>query len=582
MSRPRTRPRNRKAFALTGAISVLMLTLVIPAASAASQSRTSSGPCGGPVAEITGAGSTWAQNAVDEWIANEHQNGLEVVFNGDGSAAGRTNFALNTVDFAVSDIGYQGYDPVTNTDDVSHRPYAYLPVTAGGTSFPYNIVVDGQRITNLRLSGKTLAEIFTNHITNWDDPAITADNNGRKLPNLPIITVVPSEGSGTSAQFTDYLNTLFPQYWVPFNGGHSGMTEYWPQQGSNQVAQTGSAQVMNYITSAAANGSIGFDEYSYALQAGYPVVALENAAHYFVLPSEYNDAVALTKAQINYDTSSPDYLLETLTKVYTNPDPRTYPLSSYSYTIMPTSKTDELMAKSGSPGFPAKAQALACFLDYSICKGQENIGPIGYSALPVNLVEAGFKQIDKIKAAAPQVNVSALNIKNCDNPTFTPGQPNENHLAKIAPYPPSCAKAGNGPCTGILDANSNGGKGSGSKEGSGNGSGKGNSGSGNSGSGNSGNGGSSSGGKSGNGSSGSGSSNTGSGSSTNSGGTAATSAGSTGTTGNVTNEASILPPGQANGLNDVALAVLAVLLLLAILIVPPIVYRRLSARGRRY
>jgi phosphate transport system substrate-binding protein len=571
MFRPRRRPRRSKAFALTGAISVLALMAVMPAAVAAPKSATSGNdsPCGGPVAEILGAGSTWAQNAVDEWTANEKQNGIQVVFNGDGSAAGRTNFALKTVDFAVSDIGYQGYDPVTNTDDVSSRPYAYLPVTAGGTSFPYNIVVDGKRITNLRLSGKTLAEIFTNHITNWDDPAITADNNGHKLPNLPIITVVPSEGSGTSAQFTDYLNTLYSQYWVPFNGGHSGMTEYWPQQGSNQIAQTGSAQVMNYITSAAANGSIGFDEYSYALQAGYPVVALENAAHYFVLPSEYNDAVALTKAEINYNTSSPNYLLETLTKVYTNPDPRTYPLSSYSYTIMPTSKSDELMALSGKPGFPAKAQALACFLDYSICKGQENIGPIGYSALPVNLVEAGFKQIEKIKTAASKVDISALNIAGCHNPTFIRGHPDENYLAKKAPYPPTCAKAGNGPCTGILDANSNGGKGSGSKGGSGNGSSS--SGSGKSGSGKG------SGGKTGSGSS----SSTGSGSSsTTSGSTTTASGGFTGTTGNVSNVASTLPPGQANGLNDVALAVLAVLLLLAILIVPPIVYRRLSARGR--
>ena len=56
-----------------------------------------------------------------------------------------------------------------------------------------------------------------------------------------------------------------------------------------------------------------------------------------MLPSEYNDAVALTKAQINMNPSSTDYLLENLDNVYTNPDPRTYPLSSYSYTVMPTS-----------------------------------------------------------------------------------------------------------------------------------------------------------------------------------------------------------------------------------------------------
>ena len=51
---------------------------------------------------------------------------------------------------------------------------------------------------NLRLSGETLAKIFTNQITNWDDPEITRDNNGVPLPSLPIIPVVQSEGSGST------------------------------------------------------------------------------------------------------------------------------------------------------------------------------------------------------------------------------------------------------------------------------------------------------------------------------------------------------------------------------------------------
>src|SRR5262249_19811541 len=106
-------------------------------------------------------------------------------------------------------------------------------------SFPYNIVVAGKRITNLRLSGLTLAKIFTGQITNWDDTAITEDNNHRKLPSLPITTVVPSEGSGTTAQFSTYLNYLFPALLKSFNHGEPGMTEHWPRQGTNQVAQSG-------------------------------------------------------------------------------------------------------------------------------------------------------------------------------------------------------------------------------------------------------------------------------------------------------------------------------------------------------
>jgi len=406
--------------------------------------------------QILGSGSTWAYNAVQQWIGNVSSQGLQVVFNPIGSAEGRSEYAQATVDFAVSDVGYQG-DNSEDGDDVSTRPYAYLPVTSGGTAFPYNITVAGQRVTNLRLSGKVLAEIFTNHITNWDDPQITADNNGHKLPDLPIITVVQSEGSGTTAMFTQYLSNQYPQYWTPFNGGDSGWTEFWPRQGSQQVAETGSTQVMSYVASKAANGAIGIDQYSYPLQQGFPVAQVENRAGYYVLPSEYNVAVALEKAKLNMDKSSINYLQQNLDGVYVDPDPRTYPLSSYSYTIMPTSKTDPRMEVS-SGQCPAKWQTLADFLYYSICEGQESIGNSGYSALPVNLVEDGFQQIDKIKTAAPKVQIGSNNILTCHNPTFVEGHPSENHLAQIAPMPPACDKSGQGPCTGTLDANKNGGK----------------------------------------------------------------------------------------------------------------------------
>ena len=109
--------------------------------------------------------------------------------------------------------GYQGFDPATGVSDTSHgRPYAYLPIAAGGTSFPYQIRFDGQQVENLRLSGETLAKIFTNQITNWDDPEITKDNNGVALPSLPIIPVVQSEGSGATEQLTSYFATEYPEH----------------------------------------------------------------------------------------------------------------------------------------------------------------------------------------------------------------------------------------------------------------------------------------------------------------------------------------------------------------------------------
>ncbi len=389
---------------------------------------------------IEGSGSSWSSNAVNQWIADVQNSGLRVVYTASGSAIGRKDFAFKTTDFAVSDIGYQGVDPITHdTDSSGGRAFAYLPIVAGGTAFPYQVRVAGQLRRNIRLSGTTIAKIFTNQITNWDDKAITADNNGSVLPSLTIIPVVHSEGSGSTAQFTRYLDTEFPSIWRPFQG-QAGLTEYYPRKGQ-MISQSGSDGVMNFVASSAGNGAIGYDEYSYALGKNYPVVKVLNKAGYFTLPNQYNVAVALTKAIINEDKTSPNYLLQNLDNVYADADVRTYPLSSYSYMIIPTASSDSRMTT-------AKRQTLSDFLFYSVCQGQAEMGPIGYSPLPVNLVQASFSQVAKLKTADPGVDLTKRDVTTCHNPTFVAGQPTRNYLAEIAPKPPACDKTGAGPCTG--------------------------------------------------------------------------------------------------------------------------------------
>jgi phosphate transport system substrate-binding protein len=430
----------RQGAAAAGSMVLIAAIAIYPAAAAVSHQQ------------IQGDGSTWAYNAVNQWISDVQQNGLQVVFTGVGSAQGRTDFANATEDFAVSDIGYQGRDPITGEADASSRPYAYVPIVAGGTAFPYQIRVAGQLVRNLRLSGETIAKIFANVITNWNDPQITADNNGRALPSIPIIPVVHSEGAGSTAQFTQYLNAVYPSIWKAYSG-YQSFTEYYPRKG-NQIAQAGSDGVINFVTSAAANGAIGYDEYSYAKAHNYPVAKVENTAGYFTAPDQYNVAVALTQAHINTDKSSPNYLLQDLSQVYVYNDPRTYPLSSYSYGIIPTSGNDPRLNT-------AKAQTLADYLFYSTCQGQAEMGPIGYSPLPINLVEASFQQVDILGQAFPGVNLANENVENCNNPTFVAGHPEINELAQIAPQPPPCDKAGAGPCdpnAGIYNGNPVGGQ----------------------------------------------------------------------------------------------------------------------------
>jgi phosphate transport system substrate-binding protein len=413
--------------------------------------------------QIEGSGSSWSANAVNQWIADVKQQGLPVVYTAPGSAQGRKDYSFGTVDYAVTDIPFQGKDPVSGEQDTSGgRPFAYLPIVAGGTAFPYQIKVGGQQVRNLRLSGETLAKIFTNQITNWNHPQITADNNGRQLPSLPIIPVLHSEGSGSSAQFTTYLAKMFPGIWAPFNGGKDTLNEYFPRKGS-AVAQNGSDGVMNFIASTAANGAIGYDEYSYALNANVPVAKVENAAHYFTLPTDKAVAKSLTQAQIDNNPASPTYLIQNLNNVYTYSDSRTYPLSSYSYLILPTgTSTQDGRLTTG------KRQTLVDFLYYSICTGQREMGPVGYSPLPINLVQAGFDQVQKLKTADPGVDITRRDTSTCNNPTFIPGHPERNYLAEIAPLPPDCDKRGAGPCTdGSAGGGGNGGGGGGGAGGNG-------------------------------------------------------------------------------------------------------------------
>lgn len=394
-------------------------------------------PAQAAYSQIEGSGSTWSEVILQQWISDVDANGMKVTYNGGGSSQGRKNFAQNVTDFGITEIPYQGTDEFGNADTAGGREFAYMPIVAGGTAFTYQVRVAGELVRNLRLSGETIAKIFTNQITNWNDPAITKDNNGRALPSLAITPVVRSDGSGTTAQFTTWMDKVHPAVWRPFFG-RSGLTSYYPRKG-RAIAASGSDQVMNTISGAAGNGTIGYVEYSYPLNKKYPVVKVLNKAGYFVEPTQYNVAVALTHAKINQDKGSQLYLTQILDEVYRAPEEQAYPLSSYSYLLLPVGANDQRMTTS-------KRQTLGDFMYYSVCEGQSKAGPYGYSPLPLNLVKAGFEQLAKLKKADPGVDLRNRDVTRCNNPTFDPKNPGSNRLATIAPMPAACDRLGAGPC----------------------------------------------------------------------------------------------------------------------------------------
>ncbi|MGU9537346.1 substrate-binding domain-containing protein, partial [Proteus mirabilis] len=78
-----------------------------------------------------------------------------------------------TTDFGITEVPYQGTGAQGGDDPApKNRSFAYMPIVAGGTAFTYQVRVAGKQVKNLRLSGETIAKIFTNKITNWNDAQI--------------------------------------------------------------------------------------------------------------------------------------------------------------------------------------------------------------------------------------------------------------------------------------------------------------------------------------------------------------------------------------------------------------------------
>jgi phosphate ABC transporter phosphate-binding protein len=419
-------PRYRLS-ALLGVVVVMAVTaaLLAPSASGAES-----------FVPISGSGSTWSSNALDQWrrnVASLYR--ITVNYAPNGSTSGRNDFRNNQVDFAVSEIPY-GLTDGGVPDPPPNKAFGYMPIVAGGTSFMYNLKIGGKRVTNLRLSGETIVKIFTQQITNWSDPAIKADNPLLSLPSRKILPVVYSNGSGTSAQFTAWMADQYPAMWDAYchrvgrNITPCGFTSFYPHD-NNMVAKAQSQGVAGFVAQDSSEGAITFVEYSYARNAGFPVAKVLNKANYYVDPTAGSVAVALLKAKIHQD------LTQDLTQVYTNNDPRTYPLSSYSYMILPKGTSPE------SHFTTEKGRTFSEFAAYFLCEGQQQADTLGYSPLPINLVQAGVDQINQVPGSTRKLDRN--NLAHCNNPTVSPN--GGNLVAESAPQPQPCDRQGSTQCT---------------------------------------------------------------------------------------------------------------------------------------
>lgn len=255
----------------------------------------------------------------------------------------------------------------------------------------YNLEIDGRRVNNLRLSGETVAGVFSGTITRWNDAAIVADNPQLTLPDREITPVVRSDSSGSTAQVTAWLAARYPQIW------NAPATSVFPASRLPAAkARAGSLGVTGYVSQSYGAGSLTYVQNAYAQRTGFPVVQLGNAAGAFVSPDAANVEAALRAARTVADTASPPHLTQVLDDVYVNPDPAAHPLSSYSYLIAPTDT---------SSGFTlAKGDSLRAFLDYAL----------GYAPLPANVLATARAQAELIpteQSASPSIALQAQVIE---------------------------------------------------------------------------------------------------------------------------------------------------------------------------
>jgi phosphate transport system substrate-binding protein len=213
--------------------------------------------------QLSGAGSSAQDAAQRAWAAGFQEQAPNVTVSYDpvGSGGGREQFIQGGVAFAGSDAALDEdelADAKKRCTDVVEVP-AYVS--------PIAVVYNLQGVTDLQLSPQVIAGIFLGQITNWNAPEIAADNPGKTLPDQAITPVHRSDDSGTTQNFTDYLNKASGGTWSAPAAGT------WPVQGGE--AAQGTSGVINTVTGTA--GAIGYADESQAGSLGKTLVKVGDA-----------------------------------------------------------------------------------------------------------------------------------------------------------------------------------------------------------------------------------------------------------------------------------------------------------------
>ena len=315
--------------------------------------------------DITGAGATFPYPVYAKWAeAYKAKSGNGMNYQSIGSGGGIKQIKAKTVDFGASDAPLK-------LEELEKEGLVQFPTVMGGVVPVVNL--EGIKPGELKLSGKTLADIYLGRIKKWNEPAIADLNKGLKLPDSEITVVNRSDGSGTTFIFTNYLSKVSTE-WKDKVGNATSVS--WPAPtGAGGKGNEGVASFVQRL-----KGSIGYVEYAYAKQNKLTFTLLQNRDGQFVAPDEKSFQAAAAGA----DWKNAPGFYEILTD---EPGKTSWPITGATFILMHKSQANA-----------DKAKEVLRFFDWAYQDGDKMALDMDYIPMPdavVKLVQTEWK--NKIK-----------------------------------------------------------------------------------------------------------------------------------------------------------------------------------------
>lgn len=330
-------------------LALVVLLLGVGCKSDKADSRTGATKDG--VVTLNGAGATFPYPLYSKWMSeyNRQHPNVRINYQSIGSGGGIRQITAGTVDFGATDA------PMSEDErKKAPRKLFHIPTTIGAVVVTYNVPgFQGQ----LKLAPEVLADVFLGKITKWNDARITELNPGATLPDKDIGVVFRTDGSGTTAVFTDFLASASADFEEQVGVGKSVK---WPKG----LGAKGNEGVTGQVKTTP--GAIGYVELAYATQNKMPVAAIKNKAGELVEPK----IAAISKAAQGVELS------EDLTASLANPEGAgAYPIASFTYILVYEDAKD---ARAG--------ETLATFLWWAVHDGQKYAADLHYAPLPSKVV----------------------------------------------------------------------------------------------------------------------------------------------------------------------------------------------------